>query len=270
MRNTTTHLAVAAVLGALTFASPSWADHNSFHSEDCNESDTVGGGELGNSPGGGTLGWDVGSGQCNGSFVVTRAPDFQGGSDLELGLRVEQRRTGQIEREDGNVYVVETGADNTGGDLDVDRAWWNFQISAGLGDLTALKELTLTIETISGPNQPSLPVFDLLPVAGTGGARGGPGTTEYPSLFQLSQNPEFGWFVNPTDGDANPTGAFDYDAEGIWKFTLEAKPQDGKKARVSMCVRTRGAGPLNNSANPCEGGKSKKSEKSKKSKKSEK
>jgi hypothetical protein len=94
------------------------ADHNSLHATACNEPDTVGGGALGVSPGpigpGGSLGWDVGSGQCNGSFRFTRDPAFPSpdGDGIELGMRAEQRSVGQVTNS-GGTYLVETGADTT-------------------------------------------------------------------------------------------------------------------------------------------------------------
>ena len=62
----------------MVFAAPVhvFADHVGAHTTPCNDPDTVGGGQLGISPGPTTpadsLGWDVGTGQCNGSFTVTQ------------------------------------------------------------------------------------------------------------------------------------------------------------------------------------------------------
>jgi hypothetical protein len=72
----------------------------------------VGGGQAGNSPGPvgrpNSLGWDVGGGQCNGSFTVTRDSAFPSadGDGIELGMRAEQRSVGQVA--------------NVGGDYEVD------------------------------------------------------------------------------------------------------------------------------------------------------
>ncbi len=119
--------AVVVVVGAgliMVFAAPVFADHVGAHATPCNEADTVGGGQLGNSPGPTTpatsLGWDVGTGQCNGSFTVTRDVNFPsfGGIGIELGLRIEQRSVGQVQRNGGNDYQVELGNDTTSGKVD--------------------------------------------------------------------------------------------------------------------------------------------------------
>lgn len=228
------------------------ADHNGLHATACDEPDTVGGGTLGISPNS-ALGWDVGSGQCNGSFVVTRDPSFPSdhGRGIELGLRIEQRSVGQITRQAGNEYIVETGADPTSTG---NRAWWNFHVSIAYdGTIAELKSLTLTIENLAGPNDPSFPVFDILKFPITDDRFLG-STPEYSDIYQFSQNPEFfPWFTPTVDNDANSTFDFNYAAEGMWRFTLEAKPQrrGRKKATVSMCVRTRNAAPLDNSVSAC-------------------
>ena len=110
------------------------ADHIPSHPP-CNEPDTVGGGTLGVSPGAG-LGWDVGGGQCNGSFSVTSG-SFVDGSSIELGLRAEQRREGQVARGAGNNYEVETGPDTTL-PIALNRAWWNFQGSVAYTGVPAV------------------------------------------------------------------------------------------------------------------------------------
>jgi len=62
-------------------------------------------------------------------------------------------------------------------------------------------------------------------------------TTGFGDLFQFSQNPEFSWFSPTSDADANPTGAFDYDAPGAWRFTLTAV-KNGVTASVTVCIHT--------------------------------
>lgn len=210
----------------------------------CNEPDTVGGGSLGNSPGPmgppSSLGWDVGSGQCNGSFARTEAAGFPGGA-LELALRAEQRRTGQVVMGTGGDYEVQLGHD-TNPPAALDRAWWNFQFSIAYGNTIAgLDTLTLQIRTDVGDNQPVNPVVDLL----TAGLRplidarnNQPNaTTGFVDLYQVSQNPEFLWFSHPSDTDANPNGNFNYDEEGAWRMRLTAI-EGGTEAAAEMCVHT--------------------------------
>ena len=100
---------------------------NAWSAAPCNEDFTVGGGTLAVSPSSGA-GWDVGGGQCNGSFTVTEIESFpaDGEDGIELGLRAEQRRVGQVINTSNNgVYEVGTGPDPT----QANRAWWNFQHS---------------------------------------------------------------------------------------------------------------------------------------------
>lgn len=236
--------AIAALPGLV------YADHNSLHPTPCNESATVGGGAFGNSPGpvsplSAVLGWDVGAGQCNGSFTVTRDISFpaDGADGIELGMRAEQRRVGQVARNLlGNGvgdYEVQTGPDTTFGPA-LNRAWWNFQPSLAYdGEIDALDGVALAIRTDVGPNQPSAPVFDLLELRDLIDARNNQPnpTISYDEIYQTSQNPEFGYFVAPNDDDANPDGGFDYDEEGAWLMTLAAAEQ-GEIAQVSICIHT--------------------------------
>ncbi len=210
----------------------------------CNEADTVGGGTLGSSPGPvgppDSLGWDVGSGQCNGSFVSTPDAGFPGGA-LELALRAEQRRTGQVPRMPGGDYEVQLGND-ANPPAALNRAWWNFQLSIAYGGVLAdLDELTLHIRTDVGDNQPAVPMVDLLQPglrAAIDGRNSQPNATSgFGDLYQISQNPEFGWFAHPNDTDANPTGAFNYDEEGAWRMRLVAV-EDGTEASAEMCIHT--------------------------------
>ena len=49
----------------------------------------------------------------------------------------------------------------------------------------------------------------------------------------------FGWFSPTSDTDPNPTGAFDYDAPGAWRFRLTAV-KGGSTASVTVCIHTPG------------------------------
>lgn len=218
------------------------ADHVGAHTTPCNEADTVGGGELGISPGPmgppDSLGWDVGTGQCNGSFTVTRDPSFpsDSGGGIELGLRIEQRSVGQVARTGANDYTVQVGNDTTAGALN--RAWWNFQHSIALdGFIGDLDALTFTITTQAGPNLPAASSVDLLAVRPFIDDRNNHATSTFSDLYQTSQNPEFGWFAPTVDTDANPNGKFDYDVEGAWLMTLTAE-KDHHTASVTICVHT--------------------------------
>ena len=130
----------------------------------CNLPDVVGGGITEDPPGvparsdspAGVpgIGWGVGDGQCNGSFVVTSDGLFPSvnGSGIELGMRAEQRSVGQVDPV-GSDYALETGADPT----NPARAWWNFQHSIAYdGNINDLDELTFAIRTDSGPSAPQL------------------------------------------------------------------------------------------------------------------
>ena len=109
---------VAALAGILAlFAAPGGvhAGHISLHTTPCDALDTVGGGTSGNSPGPigppNRLGWDVGSGQCNGNFAVVTDPAFasDSGGGIEVGMRIEQRSVGQVKRNGRNDYEVRLG-----------------------------------------------------------------------------------------------------------------------------------------------------------------
>jgi hypothetical protein len=122
------------------------------------------------------------------------------------------------------------------------------------GSINSLDSLTLTIVTEAGPNVPVQAVVDLLgsgdppsfraiiddrnPTANRGLAGKNP-TVTYNDLYQTSQNPVFGWFNNPSDGDGQADG-FDYNVEGAWRFTLTPE-EDGRVASVSVCIHTPGA-----------------------------
>jgi hypothetical protein len=234
------------ILGTLGFSQDAMATHIGAHLTPCNAASTVGGGMLGISAGGAdpvgspnSLGWSVGSGQCNGSFSSVTDGAFTGGI-LELALRAEQRSVGQVAQSGVNDYTVTTGSDTT--QPNTLRAWWNFHISTAYGgNINSLDKLELVIRTDVGPNLPSAPVFDLL----AGGARAAldarnnqPNpSTGFADLYQISHNPEFGWFAPTSDTDVNPTGAFDYSKPGAWLFTLTAV-EGQSTSSVSICIHT--------------------------------
>jgi hypothetical protein len=210
------------------------ADHNGLHDTACNEVDMVGGGAPGVSPGPvgppDSLGWDVGSGQCNGSFTTTLDGDFPSpdGDGLELGMRAEQRSVGQVDNNGGD-YEVETGADPTNSA----RAWWNFQQSIAYdGEIDEIDELVFAIRTDAGIAVPAAPA-DLLALRATIDDRNNQpnATATYSDLYQTSQNPLFGWL---TDGASGP---YDIDEDGAWTLTLAAF-EDGALASVSICIHT--------------------------------
>ena len=225
--------ASALMLALLT--STARADHNGSHATPCNALDTVGGGALGISPGPvgppDSLGWDTGSGQCNGSFTTAVDGGFPslGGDGLELGMRAEQRSVGQVANVGGD-YTVQTGVDPSNSE----RAWWNFQQSIAYdGDIDDLDELIFAIRTDAGSAVPAPPT-DLLTVRAVIDARNDQPnpTATYSDLYQTSQNPLFGWL---TDGNGGP---YDIDEEGAWTLTLAAL-EDGALASVSICIHTR-------------------------------
>ena len=126
----------------------------------CGQPNEVAGGGEGTS-----LGWDVGSGQCNGDFTVTNDPSFpSNGAGIELGMRAEQRRIGQVPNNAGD-YEVQTGDDpGTSGT----RAWWNFQHSIAYdGNIGNLDSLKFVIRTDAGSSVPASPV-DMLPIRSPG------------------------------------------------------------------------------------------------------
>lgn len=234
-------------LALLLIPTIAFADHIGGHATPCDDPATVGGGALGVSPGPvgppDSLGWDVGSGQCNGSFASTVDGAFTGGA-IELALRAEERRIGQVGQVAPGEYEVQLGHDTTA-PAATNRAWWNFQASIAYGgNIDDLDSLTLDIQTLSGPNLPAagLPADLLALRAAIDDRNGNPGnaTSTYADLYQISQNPEFGWFAPTSDTDANPTGDFDYAQEGAWLFTIAAT-EGASSASVTVCIRTPGA-----------------------------
>lgn len=227
----------------------------------CDIAPSAGGGLAGVSPGpigppeALHFGWDVGGGQCNGSFTVTTDPLFTGGP-IELAFRAEERTAGQIADNGGGDYTVQLGTDTNQPNLN--RAWWNFQPSIAYGipgtpgggtDIDGLDSLTLTIQTDVGNTIPTSPV-DLLAVRNAGPAiddrnTGSNGTAGYDDLYQISQNPLFGW-LDDCDVDAdcttgtctNPFGfGMCLQEEGAWRFTLTAT-EGLDTAEVSICIHT--------------------------------
>ena len=196
----------------------------------CNLAATVGGGTLATSPSAGA-GWNVGSGQCNGDFTVAANPLFPGGA-IELGMRIEQRRVGQVNPpfHSGINYEVQRGPDPT----QANRAWWNFQHSIGYnGGIASLDKLTFVIRKDVGNDIPVAPA-DMLALRAIIDDRPAPKTTAtFSDLYQTSQNPVFGWFSPPYN--LSPTAG-----PGAWMLTLAAL-KNGKIASVSVCAHTLGA-----------------------------
>lgn len=151
------------------------------------------------------------------------------------------RRIGQVAPSGANDYTVQTGPD-VGPPAAPNRTWWNFQGSIAYGgSIASLDSLTLAIQTDIGPNLPASPVVDLLalrPIIDDRNNQPNP-TVGFADLYQLSQNPEFGWFSPTSDTDPNPTGAFDYDAPGAWRFTITAT-EGATASIVSVCIHTPG------------------------------
>ena len=85
-----------------------------------------------------------------------------------------------------------------------------------------------------------MPIFDLLAIRAFIDDRNNQpnATVGFADLYQVSQNPEFGWFSPTSDTDPNPS-AFDYDAPGVWRFTLTAT-KGGSSTSVSVCIHTPG------------------------------
>ena len=239
---------LSAISLALVLFTSSWAGAA------CNKSFTVGGGELGATNRDGTLigpptslGWDVGTGQCNGSFTITREVSIPSvdGDGIELAIRALQRGGGPITNTSNNgVYEIQKGSDPTTVSIPYPngtRAWWNFQQSIAYdGNINQLNSLTFIIRTDAGPSVPAGP-FDMLALrqfiddrndtnngqpVNRGAASKNP-TTAFRDLYQTSQNPVFApWF-----------DSFDFNSEGAWTLALIAEKK-GRFASVSICVHT--------------------------------
>jgi hypothetical protein len=239
---------LSAVSLALILFTSSWADAA------CNKSFTVGGGELGMTDRDGTpigpptsLGWDVGTGQCNGSFTITRNKSIPSDDEdgIELAIRALQRGVGSVTNTSNHgVYEVQKGSDPTTISIPYPngtRAWWNFQHSIAYdGNINELNSLTFIIRTDAGPSVPAGP-FDMLALrqfiddrndTNNGqpvnrGVASKNSTTAFRDLYQTSQNPVFApWF-----------DTFDFNSEGAWTLTLIAE-KEGRFASVNICVHT--------------------------------
>lgn len=193
--------------------------------------------------------WRQGTGN-NGNHFTTSSGAVQldsGDGTLTLGLRAIQRFGGSFAPAGGE-YAVQLGQSSPG------RAWWNFDIFAGLengGTIAELQSLTLTIATIGGSAPSGTGVFDLFALRGAidchvigcvngapvnpdagvpdlnPGGNDGPGsaTADDEHFFNASQNPNFApWF-----------SGFDMNQAGIYLFTLTAV--DDQANTISTTIR---------------------------------
>ena len=195
-----------------------------------------------------TVDWRAGSGSNGQQFTISSGTTDQGA--LTLGLRAIERGVGPVTPV-GNVYAANLGL-ATGS---LTRAWWNFDVYAGLtgvGTLAGLSALTLGITTLGGstpasasfnllngtlraaidchvigcvngsPVNPDAMVIDL--VAGNDGP--GSATADMGHFYNASQNPTFApWFA-----------PFDVNNDGIYNFTLTAIDRSGQSVQTSMSV----------------------------------
>lgn len=200
-----------------------------------------------------TVDWRQGSGNTGQHFTTaTGAVDFTGGATgtLELGLRAVQRGVGTI-TPTGNEYAANLGL--AAGSLT--RAWWNFDIYAGLaggGTLAGLQSLTLGISNIGG-SVPAAASFDLLNaslraaidchvigcvngspvnpdatvpdlISGNDGAASA--TADADHFYNASQNATFApWF-----------SGFNFNASALYDFTLTAVDSRGSTFATTMRV----------------------------------
>ena len=195
-----------------------------------------------------TVDWRAGSGSNGQQFTVSSGTTDQGA--LTLGLRAIERGVGPI-TPTGNVYSANLGL-ATGS---LTRAWWNFDIYAGLigsGTLAGLSALTLGITTLRGsdaafasfnlldgalraaidchvigcvngsPVNPDAMVIDL----GAGNDGPGSATADPGHFYNASQNPTFApWFA-----------PFNVNNDGIYNFSLSAIDGSGQSVRTFMSV----------------------------------
>lgn len=195
-----------------------------------------------------TVDWRAGSGSNGQQFTVTSGTTDQGA--LTLGLRAIERGVGPVTPV-GNVYAANLGL-ATGS---LTRAWWNFDVYAGLsgnGTLAGLSSLTLGITTLGG-STPALASFDLLngtlraaidchvigcvngspvnpdatvPDLGAGNDGALSATADKAHFYNASQNPTFApWFA-----------PFDMNNDGIYNFTLSAVDRSGQSVQTLMSV----------------------------------
>ena len=168
--------------------------------------------------------WDVGSGQENGEFVVSK---LQG---IELGLRAQERFTGPIAvtGDRGNrVGVYEAATGNTGGNNATWNYDWHVDLSNATGNATGktLDDYTLVLE--QDYTEESL--FGLLgfdPVQlpfGVGGACDP--STFTPTLCQQSWNPGFG------------NDDFDPDEERTYTLRLVLTPETFQGPLMAVVIR---------------------------------
>lgn len=195
-----------------------------------------------------TVDWRQGSGNTGSNFTVSSEAVNVDGSDgtLTLGLRAIQRNVGTI-TPTGNVYAA-----NAGPSSQLNRAWWNFDIFAGLtgnGSLAGLTSLTLNLTSFGG-SSPAAASFDLLnvglraaidchtsgcvngnpvnpdaTVADLGAGNDGAPTKDPQHFYNVSQNPVFAPWYN----------AFDMNLAGFYDFTLTAV--DDRQNTVSTSMR---------------------------------
>lgn len=194
-----------------------------------------------------TVDWRQGTGNSGAQFTVDTevvTVGQQTGS-LTLGLRAIQRGVGTI-TPTGNVYAA-----NAGPSSNAARAWWNFDIFAGLtgsGSLSNLSSLTLNLASFGG-SAPAAASFDLLgalrpiidchvlgcvngnpfnadaTVPDLVAGNDGPPTQNAAHFYNASQNPTFApWYT-----------AFDMNLAGFYDFTLTA--MDDKENSVSTSMR---------------------------------
>ena len=182
-----------------------------------------------------TVDWRQGSGNTGAHF--TTATDQFGAAaplDIEIGLRAIQRNVGTVTPA-GSTYVVQPGPS-----LQLNRAWWNFDIHVNFeGTIADLDSLTLDISTGNG-SPPGASPFDLLalragidchvancanPSPTNPDAQGDEDPTHF---FQASQNPTFSpWFQPP----------FDMFRPGTYTFTLTAtEGQDSVSTSIDVFV----------------------------------
>jgi hypothetical protein len=242
-------LATLSVLSlVLVLCMSAWA------SASCNKDFTVGGGELGSTKRDGTpigpptsLGWDVGTGQCNGSFTVTKSvsiPSTDGGG-IELAIRAHQRGRGPVTNTSNNGdYEIQKGSDPSTVSIphpNGTRAWWNFQHSIAYdGNINELNSLTFIIRTDAGPSVPAGP-FNMLELRKFIDDRNDTNNGQPVNRGASAKNPTFG-FRDLYQTSLNPVLApwfetFDYNSEGAWTLTLVAEKK-GRFASVSVCVHT--------------------------------